>query len=186
MRAEREVQSSGSSARRIPWPQVEDGAWSQAMAPVTVAKKYRRFEMAASRVRPDCFNPYDRGISLPIEGAFPWGARAGVGLEGGQRLQLVPPFPWPSDELEVNLTHGALSDLELKLSIKCNDFRCMVPNNFCSISWETTQYGHMAQAWRTPARIPLCPACCSRKQGRQAGGASWKGELEGRHAMPCP
>jgi hypothetical protein len=120
------------------------------------------------------------------KGAFPWGARVGVGLEGGQRLQLVPPFPWPSDELEVNLTHGALSDLELKLSIKCNDFRCMVPNNFCSISWETTQYGHMAQAWRTPARIPLCPACCSRKQGRQAGGASWKGELEGRHAMPCP
>jgi hypothetical protein len=164
MRAEREVQSSGSSARRIPWPQVEDGAWSQAMAPVTVAKKYRRFEMAASRVRPDCFNPYDRGISLPIEGAFPWGARAGVGLEGGQRLQLVPPFPWPSDELEVNLTHGALSDLELKLSIKYNDFRCMVPNNFCSISKK--KY--------SPACTSLCPPCIPGKQkgqvGREAGG----------------
>jgi hypothetical protein len=109
------------------------------------------------------------------KGAFPWGARAGVGLEGGQRLQLVPPFPWPSDEVEVNLTNGALSDLELKFSIKCNDFICMVPNNFCSILWEITQYGHMAQAWRTPARIPLCPACCSRKQGRQARGASWRG-----------
>jgi hypothetical protein len=98
------------------------------------------------------------------KGAFPWGARAGVGLEGGQRLQLVPPFPWPSYELEVNLTYGALSDLELKLSIKYNDFRCMVPNNFCSISKK--KY--------SPACTSLCPPCIPGKQkgqvGREAGG----------------
>jgi hypothetical protein len=80
-----------------------------------------------------------------------------VGLEGGQRLQLVPPFPWPSDELEVNLTHGALSDLKLKLSIKCNDFKCMVPNNFCSILKKKC----------SPGRASLWPPCILGKQKGQ-------------------
>jgi hypothetical protein len=105
---------------------------------------------------------------VPTKGAFPWGARAGVGLEGGLRLQLVPPFPWPhlsSDGLEVDLTDGAHFNLELKFSINSNDFTRMVPNNLCFVMKEKCSL----------ARIPLCPACCSRKQGRQAGGASWKG-----------
>jgi hypothetical protein len=94
-----------------------------------------------------------------------------VGLEGGQRLQLVPPFPWPSDELEVNLTHGALSDLELKLSIKCNDFRCMVPNNFCSISKKKC----------SPARDSLCPL-----YSRVTRRGRLDAKLEGSNPVPHP
>jgi hypothetical protein len=90
-----------------------------------------------------------------------------VGLEGGLRLQLVPPFPWPhlsSDGLEVDLTDGAHFNLELKFSINSNDFTRMVPNNLCSVMKEKC----------SPACTSLCLPCKAEKQmgqaGREAGG----------------
>jgi hypothetical protein len=137
------------------------------------------------------------GLILAHSGCVSRGARAGVGLEGGLRLQLVPPFPWPhlsSYGLEVDLTDGAHFNLELKFSINSNDFTRMVSNNLYYVMKEKYSPartslclpckspfpwsgGHrwglphvsmgLGFGWSPPTYPPACPGCCSRNQGGQ-------------------